>query len=256
MMRQRQLGAAIGQRLHRVRRIHVLILHEPARLIGADRQYRQPQRPVLFGDAAKMLAFAVAGIADDVEFAGRRLQHETRPQRLVAVGQSARRPVSRRHQRHRHAVAEFDAILPVERLGFDGGVRVAHGDIVAERRDHARREFRREFRQRREIEMVVMAMRDQHDVDLRQRVERNAGVVVPLGPGEGDGRGPHRPHRIDENVEIRRLDQPGDMADERQPDLVAADARRRRIAVRVRHPIRPAGALPVGAELPAQHLGQ
>ena len=38
MMRQRGLRAAIGQRFHRVRRIHVLVAHEPARLIGADRE--------------------------------------------------------------------------------------------------------------------------------------------------------------------------------------------------------------------------
>ena len=141
MMRQRLLRAAIGQRLHRVRRVHVLVAHEPARLIGADRQDRQPQRAMGFGDASKMLAVAVAGIADDVEFADRRLQHKTRPQRLVAVEQPARRPVPRRHQRHRNAVAEFDAILPVERFGFDRRVRIAHGDVVAERRDHARRKL-------------------------------------------------------------------------------------------------------------------
>src|SRR6202161_1406717 len=38
MVRERKLGAAIARGLHRLRRIHVLLAHEPARLIGADRQ--------------------------------------------------------------------------------------------------------------------------------------------------------------------------------------------------------------------------
>ena len=96
-------------------------------------------------NAAEMLALAVPGIADDVDLAGRRLQHKTRPQRLVAIEQSARRPVPRRHQRYRDAVAQFDAVMPVERLGANGVVGAAHGGIVAERRDYARREFRGEL---------------------------------------------------------------------------------------------------------------
>ena len=145
MMRQRLLGAAIGQRLRGIRRIHVLVLHEPARLIGPDGEDRQPQRAVFLGHAPKMLALAVAGIADDVDFARRRLQHKTRPQRLVAIEQSACRPVPRRDQRHRDAVAELDASLPVKAFGFDRRIRVAHGDVIAERRDHARRKLLRKF---------------------------------------------------------------------------------------------------------------
>ena len=116
--------------------------------------------------------------------------------------------------------------------------------------------FSVQLRQRRDVEMVVMAVRHQHDVDLRQRVEGDAGIVVPLRPGKRHRRGPHRPHGIDENVEVRGLDQPGDVADERQPHLAAGNPRRRRIAVGVRHPIRPARALAVGAELPAQHFAE
>ncbi len=127
----------------------------------------------------------------------------------------------RRHQRHRDAVAKLDAVMPVERLGADRAVGAAHGEIVAERRDHARREFRGEFRQRRDVEMIVMAMRHQHDVDRRQRVERNAGIVVTLRSGPAERRGPLRPHRIDQDVQPRCLDQPAGVTDERQPHLVA-----------------------------------
>ncbi len=35
--------------------------------------------------------------------------------------------------------------------------------------------------------MIVMAVRHQHDIDRRQRVERDAGIVVPLRPGPANG---------------------------------------------------------------------
>ena len=60
-----------------------------------------------------------------------------------------------------------------------------------------------------------MAVRHQHDIDLWKRVEGDAGIVVPVRAGKGNRRGPHRPHGIDENVEVPRLDQPGDVADKR-----------------------------------------
>src|ERR1700687_5443666 len=132
MMRQRLPCAAIGQRLYRVGRVQVLVPHEPARLIGADWEDRQPQRTMRLRDAAKMLAVAIAGIADDVDLARRRLHDKTRPQRLVAVEQSARRPVPGRHQRHRDATPELDALMPVERFGLYCVVGDTHGDVIAE----------------------------------------------------------------------------------------------------------------------------
>ena len=49
-----------------------------------------------------------------------------------------------RHQRHRDAAAEFDGLVPVERFGADCIIGATHRQIIAERRDHARREFRRQ----------------------------------------------------------------------------------------------------------------
>jgi hypothetical protein len=106
-----------------------------------------------------------------------------------------------RHQRHRDTVAKVDAIPPVERFGFDRVVAVTHGDVVAERRDHPRRELGGKFRQRRDVEMIVMAMRHQHDIDVRQRLERDTGIIMTLRPGEGEWRGTLRPHGIDQNVQ-------------------------------------------------------
>ena len=110
------------------------------------------------------------------------------PQRLVAVGDAARRPVVRRHQGHGGLRGERDAVVPVERLGTDRRIVVAHDGVVAERRDHARVELRGEPRQRLDVEMVVVAMRHQHDVDRRQRVERDARIVHADRPEEAHRR--------------------------------------------------------------------
>jgi hypothetical protein len=60
VMRERELGSAVAERLHRLGGIHVLITHEPARLIGADRQDRQPERAVPFPRVAEVASFSIA----------------------------------------------------------------------------------------------------------------------------------------------------------------------------------------------------
>ncbi len=45
MVRERERRTAIGERFHCVFRIHVLVAHEPARLIGADGEDRRAQQP-------------------------------------------------------------------------------------------------------------------------------------------------------------------------------------------------------------------
>ena len=81
---------------------------------------------------------------------------------------------------------EFDPLMPVEAFRRDGGIVGTHHGVVAERRDDARPVGRRQPRQRRDIEMVVMAVGHQHRIDRRQRVERDAGIVDPFRPGKAD----------------------------------------------------------------------
>ena len=90
----------------------------------------------------------------------------------------------------------------------------AHDEIIAERGDDARPVGRGEPRQRCEIEVVVMAMRDQHGVDVGQRLEGDAGIVDAPGAGEAQRRDPFRPHRIDQHVEPAGLDEQAGVADE------------------------------------------
>ncbi|GJE73239.1 hypothetical protein CHKEEEPN_4803 [Methylorubrum podarium] len=58
MVAERLIGAEQRQGLDRVGRVHVLRLHEPARLVGADRQGREPRRAEAGADLAKDRAVA------------------------------------------------------------------------------------------------------------------------------------------------------------------------------------------------------
>ena len=68
--------------------------------------------------------------------------------------------------------ADLHAIVPIMSLGRDRLIVRAHDRIVAERRDDARAVSGGKPRQRRDIEMVVMRMRDQDDIDRRQSPQR------------------------------------------------------------------------------------
>ena len=53
MVAEPELCAAIDERLHRLSRIHVLIAHEPARLVGPDWQNGEPEGSVVLASPRK-----------------------------------------------------------------------------------------------------------------------------------------------------------------------------------------------------------
>ena len=81
-------------------------------------------------------------------------------------------------------------------------------------------------RQRCDIKMVVMRMRDQDHIDRRQVRKGDAGIVHPFRPDKAERRCALRPHRIDQNVEACDLDEPARMPDIGQPPGRAFDPRR------------------------------
>ena len=84
---------------------------------GLDRRgVDKAKRAVLLARAPKIMSVAVTGVCDMDDAAGRCLDDEGRPQRLVAVEQAARGPVACRCQRHRNTAPELDARAPVMRL--------------------------------------------------------------------------------------------------------------------------------------------
>ena len=58
MVAERKLCAAIDERLYRLGRIHVLLAHKPARLVGPDRQNDKPEWSVALARGAEMPALA------------------------------------------------------------------------------------------------------------------------------------------------------------------------------------------------------
>jgi len=60
-----------------------------------------------------------------------------------------------------------------------------------------------------------MIVRDRHDVDVRQILERDARLLRTLGSCELHGRGARRENRIGQHVEAARLHQHGRMTDPR-----------------------------------------
>jgi hypothetical protein len=157
-----------------------------------------------------------------------------------------------RYEGHRDAGPDHHAIVPVVGLRGDPRVVGAHDGVVAERGDDARTIGGREPRQGRDVEVVVVIMRDQHRVDCRQRTEGDARIVDALGPGEAERRGALRPHRVDQQIEAGGLEQQGGVADVRDAPGRARNARRRPVGKRARRPRRPLGLRRAGP--PAEHV--
>src|SRR4029450_13114427 len=76
----------------RLLRIDVVMLHEVARLVGADRNHREAEWPMP-GRLADPAAVAEAGVAGEIDLAARQGDGDAGPQRTVAVGAPARSPM-------------------------------------------------------------------------------------------------------------------------------------------------------------------
>ena len=162
----------------------------------------------------------------------------------------------RRHERHRDACADIYGLVPVVGLGRDGGIVIAHDGVVAERRDHARAVRGDKPRQGADVEMVVVSVRHQDRVDRRQIGKGDARIIDPLGADKAERRCALRPHRVDQNVEAGRLDEPARVPDIGQAPGRAFDAVGRTISIRRRRPCRPfrLGAAPVTIDQPTQQI--
>ena len=89
----------IQMRLHRLRWIHVYRLHEPARLIGADRQQCEIDRPETVPNVRE--EWRVSGVTGEVDPLRACRDDESAPQRAIAIQRPPRRKVMRGRQRDR-----------------------------------------------------------------------------------------------------------------------------------------------------------
>jgi hypothetical protein len=115
--------------------------------------------------------------------------------------------MSPRRRRRAHAVAPvaLGHVQPPARARKDRG--------IAERRQNVRPMPVEQAANARQIHVVVVVVADQHGVDARQLVEREAGRPHPLRPGPLHRAGAPGKERVGEDVEPADLDQRGRLAD-------------------------------------------
>ena len=160
---------------HRLCGIDVLVLHKPAWRVSPDRQHGDIDHWMSLGDLEENSAVAVAGVAGDIDDADRGCDHVAAPKRHTPVGYAARRPVVGRVQPDRDASADIDLVAPVMSLDHNLGPGARDHRVVAEWGDDTRAVARPQPLHRRHVEMVVMVVRQQHDVDEGQVLERDPG---------------------------------------------------------------------------------
>ena len=69
---------------------------------------------------------------------------------------------------NRDLVRKRDPRAPIESFAFERAIMRRQDRVIAKRDEYARPMFRVQRRKRREIEMVVMIMRDENGVDRRE----------------------------------------------------------------------------------------
>ncbi len=146
-------------RLHRFRRIHVDVFHEPARLVGADREQREVDRPQASADLAEMRS--VSGIAGEEDSASGDRDDEASPQRAIAVERAARREVLRRRQRYRERRGGR-GLPPVEFFDPADAGR-SEQPAIADRRHDQRMKAPVEQPQDPQIAVIVVIVTQEHE---------------------------------------------------------------------------------------------
>ncbi len=181
-------------------RILMLRLHEPARFIGSERKIGEPERPMLFADSPVIPALVKTGIADMVDFSGRRLEDESRPERLATIPQTARRPVVARLAMEGDAGADRLVATPIHHR--DPGIRHTRTNdcIIAEWGDEMRLVTALQYPKRFEIHVVVVIVGDQHDIDWWQVTHSDARRVHAFRTCKSEWARPFGPDRIGQDV--------------------------------------------------------
>ena len=216
-------------RLHRFRRIHVDVLHEPTRLVRPDGQEGEIDRAQPRGDLPEMRAVTgVAGEQDPAPFSG--IDQESAPECTVTVEHVARREVLRRRQRDREGrsvrrLPPVDLLDPPDACGLEQ-------PAVAERRDQRQVKTAIERAQGCEVAMIVMIVTQKHAGNCGQILEANARRPRPTRARERHRARPPRVYGIGQQVHATHLNQKRGVTDERQdrPSAAAAAQPARRSA--------------------------
>ncbi len=169
----------------------------------------------------------VAGVAAEEHMGICGEQRVAAPQRGHAIGQRAARPVLHRRQHHRrprrHAAPATSRVRP------PAHANVAHPGLHAERHDEQGRTLRLPVQRQHavQVEVVVVVVRDQHRVDVRQFAKRQPRRLGALRAQETQRRGALGEDRIGEQVDAADLHQHAGVADPRHRRLHAPHRRAR-----------------------------
>ena len=197
-------------RLHRLRRVHVDGGHQPARLARADRDQRQVRWPQPFPDRAPVRAVAGIACKQDLPVVGG--QVEPGPERAVAVPRAAAAEMAgrRRGQPHRAGGAAFP---PVHRMHvLEPGP--PQDRLVAQGRDRRRRTPPGQAPEGGEVEVVVVIVRHQDQVDVRQARQRQPRRAGATGACPAHGGAAFAEDRVGQDRHARQLQQERRVADE------------------------------------------
>ena len=212
----------IDVRLHRLLRIHVHGLHEPARLVGADGHQGQVERTEPPADVAEERA--IRGVAGEVDPRAGRLDHESAPQRTIAI-EAARAEKCWAGVSVIGTGARFECChqssSSMRWKPVDATSRRLPSGVIS-----SGIELRGEHRERVQVAMVVVVVAEQHDRDRRQVVEPDRRLPHALRSEAIERAGPLRIHRVGEDVAERGLDQERRVADEGDVARGAVERRR------------------------------
>jgi hypothetical protein len=151
--------------------------------------------------------------------------------------------------------ADRDALAPIERARIQLGVGAAQQRIVAERRQDRTRAQAREPRQRGDVHVVVVVVRDEDGVERRQVAKRDAGRRGALRAQNPERTRPLGPNRIEQKIDALGLNQKAGMADETDPQRAAFDPFGR-VVERHRRQIRRPGRPPLRRAHHAPEIGE
>jgi len=247
-------GVQNAQRPHRILRIHVMRRHEPAGFVGADGQKGNVEARMPGCNGLKVPAATQPGIAGKIDRMTATAHHKGGPERMIAVVGGPGGPMMSRFNERLKTGSECNAFAPIQRCHGDACVMSPDDGVVAERGHDLRLIASPEPHKGRQVEVIVVVVRDEHRIDPGQPVEWDTWRIVPPWSCKRHGAGALGPDRVREDVVAGNLDQEGRVADEADAQITFPDLRWWRVLERTWVNLGP-GHRPFG-ELPMEEVDE
>ena len=208
----------------------------------------EAHRPESLADTGEVLS--PAGVARKKDRSARPLEHEPAPQSGIAIAQSASRkmPCGNAGDAQRPRPG---SVPPVELDRTRNALR-RQESAQAERHDHPRTVDGRQPAQCHNVQVIVVIVAQQHEIDMREILESQAGSAVPARAREPDGACALAPDRVGQHIHLVHLDEYGAVVHVCDAQ-VANDALGRRTGRRI-EPLRPGCG--IGRAAPSNQIPQ